>query len=94
MKIKIKPVQVFVSNKGMMTASQVDVRVQNYDLGVSVKCAYDLQWVDEANPKAPRMENLASGQKDLTPEQFAQWAADDTFVAKSTVLNLGLVPAE
>lgn len=93
MKIAIKPVQSFVSNKGLMTASQVDVKVTNYELGVGARCGYELQWLDPANPKGAPV-SIAAGQVDLKPEQFAAWSTDDSVVAKAVLANIGLTPAE
>jgi hypothetical protein len=92
MKIAIKPVQSFVSGKGLMTAAQVEVKVVNYDLGNGARCSYELQWVDPANPKAPT-QTIATGQIDLKPEQFAAWGSDDTVVAKAIIQNIGLEAA-
>lgn len=94
MKIAIQPVTVHVPNQGLQTATQLDVRIQLYELGESLRCSYEIQRLDNTgDPKNPRVVTVGNGLKELTPEQFAAWGTDDLFVVQSIARNLGLVPA-
>ena len=92
MKVQIQPVQVFVSGSGLVTATQVEVRVQSLDLGTGATLSYELQVVDNTDPKSVKTKTIASGSNPLTPEQYAEWKDDDTYPAKCVVQNIGLTP--
>lgn len=109
MKIAIKPVQLFVPGKGLVTATHLEVSVTNYQLGERAGANYELQAEapgvplqpanapDSARPIAgqtkPTYQALSNGRADLTPEQFAAWGTDDTYFAKAIAGNAGLTPA-
>lgn len=94
MKIAINPTPVFIPGQGIVTASQIEVRVQNLDLGNAVTCGYDVQSLDVTDPKNVKTKTLASGTGRLTPEQFAKWGADDSYCARCIAENTGLTPIE
>lgn len=93
MKIPIKPTQIFQAGKGLQTATHVEVRVVQIELGVKARGAYELQQEDLTDPKHPRYVSLTTGQQDLTPEQYAAWGTDDNYFARTIVQNAGLIPA-
>lgn len=105
MKIPIKPVQVFVPGKGLLTATLLSVTVGHYDLGVRVRGHYEVIALvpvprppyAEGQPVPPVMPpkevTVANGQTELTPEQFATWVADDAYFCRCIAENAGLTPA-
>lgn len=77
MKIQISPVSVFPS-----TATQVEFLPAEITFGQSARCQYILQDADGAN--------LTSAWVEMTPEQYALWADDDSYAVDAFLTNLGL----
>jgi hypothetical protein len=95
MKINIKPFQQFVPAQGslpagMVTVSQIELLVQSLALNEGAVFSYQLQSVDNTDPKSPRTRNVASGSYALTPAQFAEWGTNDEAVAAASLANIGL----
>jgi len=98
MRIKLKPQSSFVPGKGTLTINEIEVAVSLYELGGKIRGSYEVFQVTQAPaepgkeaPK-PKQVSAGSGTADLTPEQAAQWGADDTFFCRCIAQNVGLTP--
>jgi hypothetical protein len=103
MKINIVPVSVFVpasgsTPAGLITATQVEVKVVSLNLGQGAVFGYELQAVvppaaGVTPPPPAKIRTLAAGSYPLTAAQFAEWGTDDTAVAAASIANIGLTAA-
>lgn len=97
MKIKILPVTHWDSNRGLVTATHAEVHIARHQLGDEMpRGGIELQIVEPAmDGKPERYHTVASGGRDLTPAQFAEWKpADAIYFARAIVINAGLTPAD
>ncbi len=99
MRVPIQPITILVPGKGNVTLDTIDIETYNHQLNVGA----EMRWLllktvvtpaTETEPEKTEMVHFGHGGiVALTPEQFAAWGTDDSFVAACVLQNLMLQPA-
>ncbi len=100
MKIAIQPVKQLVPGRGLLLATLLNVEVQRYELGGTIRGSYDLiallpapETKPDQEPQKPKELVCVNGHAELTPDQADAWGKDDTYFCRCIAENAGLTPA-